>query len=218
MKKENILFLIIGLLAGCIASFLLTNQLNRSAAIQQAPPASVPPPGQQGQGAAMPQVGAALEKAEKNPQNFEAQVEAGEMFARIKNFDRAIPFFLKANEIRPDDYQILVILGNAFFFNNKFEEAEKWYEKALQKKPDDVTVRTDYGLTFAMRDPKDLDRAIKEYEKALSFKPNEELTLQNLSVALSEKGDSAKLQKALESLEKVNPENAALKKIRGKAG
>ncbi len=156
----------------------------------------------------------AIEKADKNPDDFAAQINAGEMFGRINNFEKALTYFERANKIKPDDYQTIVILGNFNYELKKFEEAQKWYEKALSKKSDDFSVRTDLGLTFFMREPKDIDRAIKEYKTSLSINPNHEPTLQNLAVAYAELKDSKGLQETLAKLEKVNPNNQIIQKLK----
>ena len=219
MNKDNTLFGIIGLLAGLIIGFLATNSYNRNATVTQAPSQQMTAPnapatGEQNPTAAMPAVAEALGKADQEPTNFDAQVKAGDMFAKIKNWDKAITYFERANKLKPDDYQIIVTLGNANFDANKFEEAQKWYENALQKKADDVSVRTDLGLTFFLREPKDIDRAIKEYKGSLAINPNHELTLQNLAVAYREKNDAQGLKDTIAQLAKVNPNNQIIQKLK----
>ena len=66
---------------------------------------------------------------------------------------------------------------------DKLETAQKWYEDALTRKSDDVNVRTDLGLTYFLREPKNIDKAIDEYQNALKINPSHEGTLQNLAVA-----------------------------------
>jgi tetratricopeptide (TPR) repeat protein len=219
MNKENILFGVIGLLAGLIIGFLVTNSYNRSVLTTQVAPASPNMMGQQpaspqNPNGMMPGVAEAIEKADKNPDDFDSQVKAGDMFGRIKNFDKAIAYFEKANKLKPDDYQVIVSLGNLNFDAEKLEKAAEWYEKAMAKNSNDVNVRTDYGLTFFLRQPKDIDRAIKEYKTSLSIDPNHELTLQNLAVAYSEKKDAEGLKDTLAKLEKVNPKNQIIQKLK----
>lgn len=221
MNKENILFGIIGLLAGLIVGFLVTNSYNRSTLSNQTIASSPNSPmtgqqtgTQQNPNGMMPGVAEAIEKADKDPEDFESQVKAGDMFGRIKNFDKAITYFERANKIKPDDYQTMVALGNLNFDANKLEKAAEWYEKALAKNSNDVSVRTDYGLTFFLRQPKDIDRAIKEYKTSLSIDPNHEMTLQNLAVAYSEKKDAEGLKETLAKIEKVNPKNQIIQKLR----
>jgi tetratricopeptide (TPR) repeat protein len=199
MNKENILFGIIGLLAGLIIGFLATNNYNRSAILSSgsptiANPTNNPQPSGTNPQAAMPGVGDAIEKADKEPENFDAQFKAGEMFARIKNFEKALSYFEKAQKLKPQDHAILVSLGNTNFDLGKWEDAQKWYESALAVKPDDIASRTDLGITFIERPNPDIERAIKEFESSLKINPNHEATLFNLSIAYFKKGDTTKAQ------------------------
>lgn len=224
MNKGNISFTIIGLIVGLVVGFFAANYLNRSTATQaQGTPPQMPQvltqpnatPGPNGAGGGMiPEVQASLDKAKSEPDNFEAQKEAGMMYYRIGRFSEAQNFLIAANRIKPDDYETIVNLGNIAFSSGKFDESEKHYSKALELKPDDVSVRTDMGLTFFFRTPPDYDRAIAEYRKSLTYNPRHELTLQNLCGALKEKGDKEGLAEAIKKLEEVNPNNAALTRLK----
>jgi tetratricopeptide (TPR) repeat protein len=223
MKQENILYSIIGLLLGLILGFFGANYINRSSAVPvqaQNAPAAQPQPGQQAgpqipqTAAAIPEVQAALEKAKNEPDNFAAQKEAGLMYYRIGRMDEALKYLTQANRIKPEDYETKVTLGNISFDSEKYQEAEKFYAAALEQKPSDVGVRTDMGLTFFFREPPDIDRAIAEYRKSLAYDPKHELTWQNLCGALKKKGDAAALAEAVKKLEEINPQNAALAKLK----
>ena len=231
MKKENILFAVIGILAGFIGGFFLANSINRNASLQtpnaqiisNAPfaggtdnPQTQSVSIKDNQGAMLPEVAATLDKAQKEPQNFAAQIQAGQMYARIQNNDKANEFLQRAAAAHQDNFQDLATLGNGFFDIKNFEEAEKWYSKALEKTPDDADVRTDLGSTFMERAKPDLDRAIKEYQTTLTKNPNHENTLFNLSLALMRKGDQGGAQETLAKLEKVNPASPLLANLKQK--
>lgn len=174
----------------------------------------------------MPQIQQTLDRAKNEPQNFAAQMEAGEVYYRIQRFDEAAGFFEKAIQLKPDDYDAVVKAGNARFDagaikmeNNAdgtedFKRAEKIYAAALAKNPNDPSVRTDLGLTYFYRQPKDIERALKEFQTSLGIDPNHEMTLQVMARALKEKGDATALQETLAKLEKVNPNNSTLKQLR----
>ncbi len=193
MKKDNILFGIIGLLIGLIIGFIATNQLNRLENNQIKPnttAANTQPNSQQGNTkAALPAVAESIEVADKNTEDFSAQLKAGEMFGRINNFPKAIEYFERANKLRPEDFRTLVLLGNATYDSKDWEKSAFWYEKALVLKPDDIDVRTDFGVTFVNRQTPDYQRAIKEFLTSLKTNPNHEPTLFNLSVAYRNIGD-----------------------------
>ena len=224
MNKENFLFGIIGLLLGLIIGFMFANSVNQSAvnrfpaAMSQNP--NLPPGhpetgGNSGGGGGMqPQVQAAIDAARQNPNDFEAQIKAAEMYYQIQRFDGSIEFLKQANKIKPDDYETIVNLGNAYFDSANYTEAEKWYSAALAKKSDDVDVRTDLGLTFIFRETPNYDRAVQEFTRSLAVTPNHPQTLQNLTVAYTKKGDIAKAKETLARLEGVDAGNTAIPKLR----
>lgn len=221
MNKDNLLFGIIGLLAGLIIGFMFANSVNQSAVKPVAatvnPNANIPaghPEIGENTGAMQPQVQAAIEAAKQNPNDFDAQIKAAEMYYQIQKFDGAVEFLKQANKIKPEDYETLVNLGNAYFDSGNYIEAEKSYSAALGKKPDDVSVRTDLGLTFIFRDPPNYDRAVQEFLRSLEKDPNHAQTLQNLTVAYTKKGDTAKAKETLSRLEGVDAANKAIPTLR----
>ena len=75
-------------------------------------------------------------------------------------------------------------------------------------------MRTDLGLSYFLREPKELDKAIAEYRASLGYNPRHEQSLQNLITALLTKGNTAAVQPYLQQLEQVNPNNQALAQFR----
>ena len=223
MTKENILFTVVGLLLGFMVGFFFANSVNQSAVAPVAtgaqPSTAGLPPGHptvpgSGGGGSIPEVQAAIDKAKQNPNDFDSQVKAAELYYQIQRFDGAIEFLKKANELRPDDYEVLVNLGNANFDAGSYEEAEKTYTKALAKKPDDLNVRTDLGLTFMFRDQPNPDRAIQEFKRVLEANPNHVQALQNLTVAYTKTSDKTSASATLARLEQTDATNSAIPKLR----
>lgn len=148
MSRENILFGIIGILLGFIVGFIFASSMSQkmqTATLSQNMPADHPPVGSQSGGgnpeAVRAQVTADIEKARNEPQNFDAQVKAAELFYRIGRFDQAIEFLLKANQLRPTDYNTVVTLGMVNAEAGHNDNAEKWLTAAQKMKPDDEQVR-----------------------------------------------------------------------------
>jgi tetratricopeptide (TPR) repeat protein len=217
MNKNSILFGITGLFIGLIFGFFISNNLNRNAIAyqntaenavnapflnQQTQAVSVKP----NEGGMLPEVSETLDQAKSQPNSFEAQTKAGDMYAKIQKFDTAVKFYEKANQIKPDDYDTIVKIGNAYFDSNLFEKAGDWYEKALKKKSNDVNVRTDFGITLLQKENPDIDRAVKEFQTSLQTNPNHEPTLFNLGITYYKIGNSEEAKKILSQLEAVNPQ------------
>lgn len=227
------MFGVLGLVVGLVIGFVGANSLNRSAAVKpvasttapaisgdtQNLPADHPPigstsgssTGDKPPAGPQPQVTAAIEKAKQQPQNYEAQMTAADLYYQIQRFEDAAKIYEIAVKLKPNEMEPLIKAGNAYFDAEKYELAEKYYLQALQKDPKDINVRTDLGLTFFLRTPRDIDRAIKEYKASLAVDPNHEITLQNLALAYTENGDKDSLLKTLDALRKVNPNNKVVK-------
>jgi tetratricopeptide (TPR) repeat protein len=228
------MFGVFGLIAGLVIGFVLSNSVNRSAGETVAAPAAAsntsgsqgslppdhPPLGTsaaagESRGTAMPQIAEAIDKARLEPNNYEAQMTAADLYYQIQRFAEAARIYETAAKLRPGAAEPLIKAGNAHFDTKQYEQAEKWYLLALQKEPKNLSVRTDLGLTFFLREPPDLDRAIKEYKASLAIDPDHELTLQNLAAAYREAGDDDNTWATLERLRRVNPNNPALASRQG---
>lgn len=230
MNKQNLLFAIVGILAGLIVGFMFANSLNRNMATPVTASAST-----MNQNSNMPaghpevpgsntspqpsmanasEIEAAIDKARKEPNNFEAQISAAQFYYQIERYDGALEFLIQANKLKPDNYEIIVQLGNASFDANKFEEAEKWYLSALNKKAEDTNVRTDLGLTFVLRNPPNYERAIQEFNRSLTADPKHVKSMQNLVVAYLKKGDLPNAKATLAKLENLEPSNVAIPRLR----
>lgn len=222
--NKHLLYGIIGLLVGLVVGFFVANSINRNAISQQTTTQnttntpflnqSTADIKEKPSGGMLPEVGETLDRAKNEPNDFDAQIKAGDMYAKIKKFDTAVEFYEQANRIKPEDYETIVKIGNTYLDSNQFEKAEKWYEKALAKKPDDLNVRTDFGITFVERENPDLNRAVKEFQTSLRINPNHEPTLYNLGIAFHKSGDLEETKKVLARLETLNPNNRLAEKLK----
>ena len=177
MSRENLLFAIIGILLGFIVGFMFASSMSQKQATQQtaigsqAMPADHPPVSGQGLAGQDPQamraeVSASIEKARSEPNNFEAQVKAAELYYQIQRFDQAIEFLLKANQLKPTDYRTVVILGMVNLDAGHFDTAEKWYRAAMKMKSDDVMVLAGLAaVTLQKGDAQAAEDAIAKLEK-----------------------------------------------------
>jgi tetratricopeptide (TPR) repeat protein len=228
MNKENSLYGIIGLLIGLIIGYAGTNYINggvsasrpdagaNSTALPPDHPPATKSDGTSGSGGAQGDVMAVIQQARSDSSNFEVQMKAADLFLQINRKDGALEFYERAAKLKPNDFDLLVRLGDTTFDLQRYEEAAKWYEQALKLKSDDATVRMDLGLTYYLRSPRDLDRAIEIYRVALKSAPRHEKALQNLTQALIDKGDKPAAAATLKQLEQVNPGNPAIAQFRSR--
>ncbi|CAN5666581.1 MAG: tetratricopeptide repeat protein [Acidobacteria bacterium] len=222
--QKSITFGIGGLIVGLLIGFFAANSINRNSS-QIVSPAQPNAPFQNqqvpnvlvkeqpAQGEMLPDIAATLDKAKTEPNNFDAQMKAGDVYLQIKGFDKAVEFYEQAHRIKPEDYETIVKLANTYFDFRKFEEAGKWYEQALSKKSNDTNVRTDLGITFVERENPNLDRAIKEFQTSLQTNPKHEPTLYNLGAAQFKKGNIEEANKILMQLEAINPQSQLVDRL-----
>jgi tetratricopeptide (TPR) repeat protein len=176
MSRENLLFAIIGILLGFIVGFMFASSMSQrqgspqQAAASQGLPADHPPIAGQSAGgdpqAMRAEVASSIEKARNEPNNFDAQVKAAELFYQIQRYDQALEFLLKANQLKPTDYRTVVILGMVNLDAGHYDNAEKWYRAALKMKSDDVMVLSGLAaVTLEKGDAKAAEDAIAKLEK-----------------------------------------------------
>ena len=176
MNRENLLFAIIGILLGFIVGFMSASVMSQkygpsapTASNTQALPPDHPPVGSQAAGnpqGMQAEVTASIEKARKEPKNFDAQLKAAELYYQIQRYDQAIEFLVKANEIQPTDYRTVTLLGMVNLDAGHYDTAEKWYRAAMKIKPDDTMVLSGLAAaTLQKGDAKAAADAIAQLEK-----------------------------------------------------
>ena len=84
---------------------------------------------------------------------------------------------LKSDPLNPD---LLASLGNLYYDAQQYPIAVDYYARVLQSKPSDAAVRTDMGTAFWFMGK--ADKAIAEFEKALTYVPDNPNTLFNLGM------------------------------------
>ena len=217
--QGKVLFGGLGLVVGLLVGFLAANTLNRQALIT-APPSptdtvfSGAPGSAAAPGGTQVDVAQTLQKATSETNNFIAQMQAGDMYAQIGRFDKAIEFYSRGVELNPANTQAHVVLANAYFDSQRFADAERHYAKVLELDPKNVNARTDLGATFVERPQPDLNRAISEFRSALEIDPKSLPTIYYLGIAHLRKGDRGEAEKMLAELEKIGPQSELVSRLR----
>ena len=170
------MFAIIGLLLGFIVGFIFSSTMSQRAA-QNTPAlsgsANLPADHPQIQGSAnqdpqqvFAEVQAAISKARTEPNNFDAQMKAAELYYKIERYDQAIEYLLKANQLQPGSFEAIVALGQVNLDAAHFDQAEKWYKAAAMKKPDDVRVLASLAYTQLQKgDAGEAEKSIAKLEQ-----------------------------------------------------
>ena len=233
MITSKIKYALLGLLAGLIAGFFVTNEINRQdvdrlrADLAQAKSTTsgdevvnrnLEPPR-----LSREEVQAAIARADANPKDVYQQRNLGQaLYLYAANADdaatlnEAAGLLRRAHDLDPKNYDTLVLLGNALFDSGKLGEAERFiearafYTEALRQRPDDINVRTDLGLTYFFAKPSDPQRATVEYRKSLAINPRHPATLQNLAAALISVSQLDETERTLALLKDIDAANPSL--------
>jgi tetratricopeptide (TPR) repeat protein len=169
------------------------------------------PDDKSGGAASSPRIQAAMDEADRNPKNYDLQLNAAAAFYNNGALDKAETYLKRALEAKPNDFDALSGLGNVKYDQGDYPAAQGFYEKALMQKKD-PDVQNDLGNSFFKR--KDYDRAIAEYRKALAVDPKHEKSWQNLAAAAIQKDDKTTAREAVGKLAAINPQNPALPSFR----
>jgi Flp pilus assembly protein TadD len=191
MTRDNLLFAIIGVLLGFIVGFIFASTMNQ----RFGPGAPAAISSAQNLPADHPPVQAG---DAQNPQAIFAQVQASMKKAREEpnNFDAQV-------EAAKLEYQI-----------QRYDQAVEFLLKANQLKPDDYEVVVMLGA--ANLEGGHYEMADKWYKIALAKKPADVGVLAGLAYMQLQKGDAKAAEKAIASLEKVDPTNQDLPQFRDK--
>lgn len=184
MNRENLLFAVIGLLLGFIVGFMFASSMSQKTAQTQMAgasqnlPADHPPVGAQNAGDPVAQrerVMAQIETARNEPNNFEAQMAAAQLYYQIQRYDQAIEFLLKANQLKPTDFDAVTALGVVNLDAGHYDQAERWYRAALKMRSDaEIAMAGLAEATLQQGNAPAAQEAIAQLEK--SYPSNQDLT------------------------------------------
>lgn len=134
--------------------------------------------------------GAAVQTAAPTGMKEVADAEAAPQLAKLKS--------------DPNNPALLIGVGNIYYDAHQYAIAVQYYGQALKGKPGDVSVRTDMGTAYWFMG--NADRAIAEFEQALTYAPTSPNTLFNLGlVEFQGKKDPLKAIADWERLLAANP-------------
>ena len=194
MNKDQLQFLVSGILFGFLLGYVIAYAVHEPKVVQQAAP--VPAAGNMGMGQSVPQPAGAEGGGVVGGGGGNEQMMAT-VFEEIKSLKAAI-------EKNPKDAASLIRLANMYHDARKFEEAVQFYKRGLEVTPKDVDARTDMGI--CLYEMGMADDAIAQFRTSLSYDSRHWQTWLNLGiVALSSKNDVKTATDAFSKVEEINP-------------
>jgi len=181
MRMQRLLFLLIGFALGFGIVYTWTKQ--RAPSVVKALPLDVDPnvpteASQAGSGASEPappvdmaRVKELTDKIKKDPKDFDALVELGNLNFDQKNYDDAIKLYKQALQIRPDTLNLRTDMGTAMFYLNRFDDAIATFQDVLKQDPNNAQALFNLGVAM-LHGKNDPERAIEYWEKLVETNPN----------------------------------------------
>lgn len=93
------------------------------------------------------------------------------IYAKERQFDKAIQNYLKAIELNPDSYAAYNNLGNIMFYIDR-KKAIEYYLKSIEINPRQVDARLNLGITYYLEGK--LDLASEQFNEVLKIDPKNE--------------------------------------------
>jgi tetratricopeptide (TPR) repeat protein len=114
------------------------------------------------------------EEVKKDPQNYVKWRHLGSAYGQAEDYPNAIVCYKKTLEINPVDLKAAYDLSLMLDFKGDFKEAQEAAESGLSHDPDNAELHASYGSILA--DQGKDSEAMKEYDRALELRPNDEIT------------------------------------------
>jgi len=193
VSKDQIRFLVSGILFGFLIGFLIAYGVYEPRVVERASP--VPAAGNQGMAGGG--AGAPLAAPGGTPGGPGAEQVMGRVFEEITALKTVI-------EKNPKDVTALTRLANMYHDAGKYEQAVDYYRRVLEIEPKNVDSRTDMGI--CLREMGKSDDAIAQFRTSLNYDPRHWQTWLNLGVVtLFDKNDVQEASEAFAKVEALNP-------------
>jgi cytochrome c-type biogenesis protein CcmH/NrfG len=106
----------------------------------------------------------------KDPGNFQAAVNAGNILYDGKRYGESVPYYQQAMRIKGDDVNVSTDLGTALWYSGKPDEALAQYEVSLRLSPDHAQTLFNVGIVRSDGEG-DFRGAVQAWETLLRTNP-----------------------------------------------
>ena len=206
MKKDNVVFVLTGMVIGIILGVLIANQsAGKMQAVQ---------PGAQT---------ANVSNSGGNQDQPEQQLPKGHPAINNESLQNEIAKQQEILKQDPENQTAIIAIANMYYDMKNAPEAIKWYEKAVAKDPQNINLLTDLGTSYLQS--QNFEKAMEYYNRSLLINPKHYQTLMNVGIARMAVGDKKGAAEAWEKIVTFYPNDPntgmiknALQEMRGKQG
>jgi cytochrome c-type biogenesis protein CcmH/NrfG len=179
MKKETVILavviaFVVGFITGATVAILKGRKGAGGSAMVQTPsvapqPASARPSPLE----VASKIQTLKEIVDKDPNNFSAWVELGNLYFDSDQPKEAIEAYSKYLAIKPDNPDVITDIGIMYRRLGEIDHALREFRKAAQSDPKHINSRYNIGVVL-LHDKQDIKGAIKAWEEYLKVDPNSE--------------------------------------------
>ena len=131
----------------------------------------------------------------------------GAAYMGLKNIDKTIESYQKAQLLKPNHTDAYNNIGMVFYDQGRFEEAVESYQKAVKLEPDFADAH--YNLGNALKQSGDTRQALESYKASISVNPNDAEVLLIYGNTLKDYGEFDQAIAAYAQVLKIEPTSAA---------
>jgi tetratricopeptide (TPR) repeat protein len=173
MKKDAVLPLLVGLLVGFLATYLIVRERDLGPIVVRDGSSAAASP------MAGPRVPTAMEAAmieqletelESDPDNAGTLTDLANLYFDTDNYPRAIEYYRRVVELRPDDPNLRTDMGTALYYSGRTEEAVAEFERSLAIEPDHPQTLFNMGVIL-LEQRNDREGALQLWERLIEMNP-----------------------------------------------
>ena len=143
------------------------------------------------------------------PEDFNANMAAGQIFIRKKQPDKALPYLQKAVELNPENSAVIRNLAQTYYDLDNIEESISTYKKAIQT-TFDLKAKADlhFNLGVLYNQVGDFDQAEDHFLSSLDLNPEDIEAIIGMAQTFESIEKWRKAEKFYKELIYLDPENA----------
>jgi tetratricopeptide (TPR) repeat protein len=200
--RSNASLVIVCSMLGLAGGFKIANlQYHREQSVAKNREIANATRGMPGMPGSQAEVSAILDKAKANPNDVEAQLDAGSQFLQIERPREAMQFLEQAKNIAPKDPRVNASLGVAYFMMAQYDQAIDYLKSAREQGADGLIVYS-FLIGSYIQSKKNLDEAEKLL-KELESQKVDPVTLSQIRADLN----AARTGKTADQGASMNPQD-----------
>lgn len=125
---------------------------------------------------------------QQSPDDVKLLEKLGSIYVKSGNDQKALPFYLKVNELKPNDFATLNSLGGIYRRLKKYEDSVTVLKQARALNKDIAQV--DYNLGFTYKFMEKYDEAVECFESAIQLNPSDVLAYNHLGAIHQKRGET----------------------------